>query len=383
MVAKPETIDRADAGGDIAPELAELRDAIDAIDRELLAKLNQRAERVQEVGELKRRTKSPIYVAGRERDLIERLSASNAGPFPNAGIGPVFREIISATRSLEEIVRVAFLGPEGTFSHEAALKQFGALVDLLPADSLAEVIALSERGKAHFGMVPLENTTEGAVTESYDSLVASDVSICGELRLTVTLHLLSRSEDLASIRKVVSHPNPLGQCRGWLQRHLPGVELMEMASTATAAQLAASDPEVAAVGSAVSAEAYGLRILETGIEDSSGNTTRFVVVGREKPARTGHDLTSVVFTTRKDQSGALYRLLDPFARYGVNLSAIQSRPIKGKPWEYLFFIDVEGHISDDSVAKALEEAAAVSQSHKVLGSYPRAQTLAASRAAEA
>jgi len=375
MVARPEHTDRARAEGDTAPELLELRQAIDAIDLEILAKLNERAERVQEVGALKRRTQSPVYVAGRERDLIAKLHAGNQGPFPNAGIGPVFREIISATRSLEEVVRVAFLGPQGTFSHEAVVRQFGALVELLPATSLREVIALSERGKAHFGMVPLENTTEGAVTESYDSLVASDVSICGELLLEVSQNLLSKSSDLAGIRRVASHPQPLAQCRGWLQRHLPGVEIVETASTATAAQMAAAQTDVASIGSIVSAETYGLRVLERGIEDQSGNTTRFVIVGREKPAPTGNDLTSVVFTTRKDQSGALYRLLDPFARYGVNLSAIQSRPIKGKPWEYLFFLDVEGHVSEERVAKALTEASEVSQSHKVLGSFPRGRPL--------
>lgn len=380
MAARPEQSDPEAAEGEITPELSELRKAIDAIDSEILAKLNQRAERVVEVGALKRRMQSPVYVAGRERDLIQKLAASNGGPFPSEGIGPVFREIISATRSLEEIVRVSFLGPEGTFSHEAVLRQFGAFVELVPADSLREVIALSDRGKAHFGMLPIENTTTGAVTESYDSLVASEVSICGELMLEVSHSLLAQSADLGAIRKVASHPQPLGQCRRWLQKHLPGVEIVETASSASAARLAASQPDVAAVGRVVSAQAYGLRVLEQGIEDQSGNTTRFVIVGHEQPARTGNDLTSVVFTTRKDQSGALYRLLDPFARYGVNLSAIQSRPIMGKPWEYLFFIDVEGHVSDDAVAKALAEAAEVAHSHKVLGSFPRANELGKARA---
>jgi chorismate mutase/prephenate dehydratase len=379
MVARPEQSDSEGAGGDIAPELAELRASIDAIDTQILARLNERAERVLEVGALKRRTQSPVYVAGRERDLVARLAESNAGPFPCEGIAPVFREIISATRSLEEVVRVSFLGPEGTFSHEAVVRQFGALVELVPADSLREVIALSDRRKAHFGMIPLENSTTGAVTESYDSLVASDVSICGELLLEVSHSLLSRSEDLAAIRKVASHPQPLEQCRAWLQKHLPRVEIVEVGSTAKAAELAASQPDVAAVGNVVSAEAHGLHVLEHGIEDQSGNTTRFVIVGREQAAPTGNDLTSVVFTTRKDQSGALYRLLDPFARYGVNLTSIQSRPIKGKPWEYLFFMDVEGHVSDDAVAKALGEAAEIAQSHKVLGSFPRARPLAAVR----
>jgi chorismate mutase/prephenate dehydratase len=221
-------------------------------------------------------------------------------------------------------------------------------------------------------VVPLENTTEGAVTESYDSLVTSDVTICGELLLEIRLNLLSRADATSDIRKIASHPQALGQCRDWLQRNFPGVETVETASTAAAARLAADDSEVAALGSIVSAESYGLRVLERGVEDQSGNTTRFVIVGREAPEPSGDDLTSVVFTARKDQSGALYRLLDPFARVGVNLSAIQSRPIKGKAWEYLFFIDLEGHVSDGVVADALEKAAEIAQSHKVLGSYPRA-----------
>ncbi len=367
---------------DMTADLAELRVAIDAIDREILALLNRRAERVREVGALKARTGAPVYVAGRERDLIGELTASNPGPFPDAGIRPVYREIISATRSLEEIVRVAFLGPEGTFCHEAAVQQFGALVDLVPANTLSDVIELCERGKAHFGVVPIENTTEGAVTECYDALVSSEVSICGELMLEVSLNLLSRAEDLSSIRRIASHPNPLGQSRGWLQRNLPGVETLETPSTTAAAQLAHNDPSVAAIGSLVSAQAYDLRVLERGIEDQSGNTTRFVIVGREVPEPTGHDLTSAVFTTRKDQSGALYRLLEPFSRFGVNLSAIQSRPIKGKPWEYLFFIDVEGHASEEAVAKALAAAGEVAQSHKLLGSFPRGESKSAARMAD-
>lgn len=372
MVARPGQSRSAGAAEDTSAELGELRGAIDVIDREILAKLNERALRVREVGALKARSQAPVYVAGRERDLIADLTASNPGPFPDAGVRPVFREIISATRSLEEVVRVAFLGPEGTFCHEAAVEQFGALVELIAAGSLREVISLAERGKAHFGVVPLENTTEGAVTESYDSLVTSDVTICGELLLEIRLNLLSRADATSGIRKIASHPQALGQCRDWLQRNFPGVETVETASTAAAAQLAAADSEVAALGSIVSAESYGLHVLERGVEDQSGNTTRFVIVGQEAPEPSGDDLTSVVFTARKDQSGALYRLLDPFARVGVNLSAIQSRPIKGKAWEYLFFIDLEGHVSDGVVADALEKAAEIAQSHKVLGSYPRA-----------
>ncbi len=359
-------------GAKVAPELAELREAIDAVDREILDRLNERARLVQAVGELKRQRKAPVYVASRERDLIAALRERNRGPFPDAGIRHVFREIISATRSLEEIARVAFLGPQGTFSHQAAVRQFGALVELLPVHTIREVFERVERGDAHYGVVPVENTTEGAVTETYDSLVESEVTCCGELLLEVTLQLMSKAPDLASVRRLASHPQPLAQCRDWIHRRMPGVETVETASTAAAAEWAARDDTVAAIGSEIAAQTHQLQILESGIEDRRGNSTRFLVIGREPAAPSGDDLTSAVFTVRKDQSGTLYHLLEPFARYGVNLSAIQSRPMKGKPWEYLFFVDMEGHVSDDAVGKALDEAAATAHSHKVLGSYARA-----------
>jgi chorismate mutase/prephenate dehydratase len=358
--------------GEISPELGRLRDAIDVVDREILAKLNERARLVQRVGDLKRTRRAPVYVASRERDLVEALTEVNEGPFPDSGIAHVFREVISATRSLEEIARVAFLGPEGTFSHQAAVRQFGALVELAPAHTIRDVFELVERGDAHYGVVPVENTTEGAVTETYDALVESNLTLCGELLLEVSLDLMSQSASLSGVRRLASHPQPLAQCRDWIHRHLPGIDVIETASTATAAALAAGDPEVAAIGSEVAAQTHGLTILERGIEDRRGNATRFLVIGREPTLPSHDDLTSAVFTVRKDQSGTLYHLLEPFARYGVNLTAIQSRPMKGKPWEYLFFVDMEGHASEDAVGKALDEAAANAHSHKVLGSYPRA-----------
>jgi chorismate mutase/prephenate dehydratase len=356
----------------VSPALARLRAEIDRVDLEILARLNERASLVMQVGEEKRTRRAPVYVAGRERDLIARLTTRNPGPFPDSAIGHVFREIISATRSLEEVVRVAFLGPEGTFSHQAVARQFGAQIDRMPAASMREVFTLTQQGKAHYGVVAVENTTEGAVAETFDALVESELSICGELMLEVTECLLSASGRMQDIRKLASHPQPLGQCRLWIQRHLPGVHLVETASTAAAAQLGAADGSVAAIASEVAADVYGLKVIEREIEDSPGNTTRFLVVGRERPAASGDDITSAVFTVRKDQSGALYRLLEPFARYGVNLNSIQSRPMKGKPWEYLFFVDMQGHAADPSVAKALQEASAVAHSTKLLGSYPRA-----------
>jgi chorismate mutase/prephenate dehydratase len=366
----------AEASGDLAAALSRLRGDIDRIDRELLDCLNRRAELVAEVGKLKAGgRRSPVYVASRERDLVEALIEKNPGPFPNAGLSHVFREIISATRSLEKMVSVAYLGPEGTFSHEAAIRQFGGQIDLIPCKTLAEVFTRTERGETHFGVVPVENTTEGAVTECFDNLVDADVTICGELLVEVKQNLLRKGGGLEGLERVASHPQPLAQCREWLQRRLPDVEIVETSSTATAAQMAMGDPVLAAIGSEIAADAYGLEVVETGIQDMRGNTTRFLVIGSETPAPSGNDLTSVVFTARKNQSGALYRLLESFARYHVNLSSIQSRPMKDKPWEYLFFVDMEGHLDEEAVAKALGDAAALAHSHKILGSYPRAQKL--------
>ncbi|MBW2418227.1 MAG: prephenate dehydratase [Deltaproteobacteria bacterium] len=369
-----ESAPAEEAGGDIAAPLARLRRDVDAVDRELLERLNRRAELVARVGQLKEGgQRSPVYVASRERDLIAALIDANPGPFPNAGISHVFREIISATRSLEKMMSVAYLGPEGTFSHEAVIRQFGGQIDLIPCKTLAEVFTRTERGETHFGVVPVENTTEGAVTECFDNLVDADVTICGELLVEVKQNLLRKGGGLAGLERVASHPQPLAQCREWLQRRLPDVEIVETSSTARAAQLAAGDASLAAIGSEIAADAYGLEVVEAGIEDLRGNTTRFLVIGSETPAPSGKDLTSVVFTARKNQSGALYRLLESFARYDVNLTAVQSRPMKDKPWEYLFFVDMEGHLEDDALAKALEDAAALAHSHKILGSYPRAQ----------
>jgi chorismate mutase/prephenate dehydratase len=356
-----------------ARELEELRARIDAVDRAILEALNERARWVQEVGRLKGRTGAPVFEASRERDIVEGLARQSRGPFPDAGLGPVFREIISATRSLEEPLCVAYMGPEGTFSHLAARRRFGALTSLRALASIGEVFAAVERGKAELGVVPVENTIEGIVTATYDAFPEHRVSICGEILLAVSQNLLSRSGRLADVRRVASGPQPLAQCRGWLDRNLAGAERVETASTAAAARLAAGDASIAAIGSAIAAEVYGLRIVESAIEDRSDNTTRFLVISRDaEPAPSEHDLTSVLFTLRQDEPGALHHLLEPFARFGVNLTSIQLRPLKSKPWEYLFFLDVEGHRSQPEVRSALEGAAQVALSHRVLGSFPRA-----------
>jgi len=371
--ASPEPTPSAPAREQAADaELARLRAEIDRVDRELLARLNERAALGQEVGRVKARAGREVLSAARERDVLAALRAANPGPFPDAAIEPVFREIISATRALERPLRVAYLGPEGTFAHEAARRTFGASVELVAVSPIAEIFAAVERGDVDHGIAPVENTTQGVVTETFDTLATTDVSLCGEMLLRVSYQLLSRSGRLEDVRRVASHPQGLAQCHTWLDRHLPDAERVETSSTAAAARLAADDASVAAVASPVAGETYGLLPAARTIEDRRDNTTRFLLLGRKPAARSGADLTSAVFTVRKAQPGALHRLLEPFARHGVNLTSIQSRPMPGKPFEYLFFLDLEGHRDDPTVQAALADAAAHAHSHRVLGSFPRA-----------
>jgi len=371
-MSQPGEVTSKPAATAVESELARLRVEIDRIDRTLLDALNERARRVQEVGRIKEEAGLEVYSAARERDLLEALRRANPGPFPLEAVETVFREIVSATRSLERRLRVAYLGPEGTFSHLAARKHFGASVELVPTAAIGEVFAAVERDHAELGLVPVENTTEGVVTQTLDAFVDSELHICGEVLLRISQHLLSKSGRIADVKRVASIPQALAQCRLWLERQLPGVERIESASTAAAARLAASDAGVAAIASAAAAEAYGLVTVAAAIEDRRDNTTRFVLLGRQPTAPSGSDLTSAVFTVRKAQAGALHRLLEPFARLGVNLTSIQSRPMPGKPFEYLFYLDLEGHRDDPRVASALAEAAAQAHSHRVLGSFPRA-----------
>jgi chorismate mutase/prephenate dehydratase len=368
---QPSTARPERSGGD-ADELERLRTAIDAVDRELLACLNERARLVEEVGRVKRQSGGAIYEPSREARIVDALRRANTGPFPDAGIAPVYREIISAMRSLEGALQVAYFGPEGTFTHQAAREHFGAQAQLIPLPSIRDVFAAVEGAKQTLAVVPVENTTEGVVTQTLDCLAEFDVTICAEMVLRISQALLSRSGRLEDVRAVASHPQPLAQCRRWLDRSLPSAERIETASTAAAAQRAADDASTAAVGSVAAADVYGLVPIATGIEDRRDNSTRFLVIGRQWPAASGNDLTSAVFTIRKDRPGGLHELVSPFASAGVNLTSIQLRPIPGKPWEYLFFIDMEGHKSDPRVSGALEAASRVAHSSRVLGSFPRA-----------
>jgi len=352
--------------------LKQVRDAIDAIDMQLVERLNERARLVAEGGRIKQETGAAIFQPEREAEVVRRVVKASRGPLPNSSMEAIYREIMSASFALEKGLTIAYLGPVATWSHQAAREKFGASVEYAAQSSIAEVFNVVARSKADYGVVPIENSTEGAVTQTLDAFVDTELTLCGEVVLRISYHLLSRSGRIDDVKRVVSHPQGLAQCRGWLDAHLPSAERNESASTAAAARLAAEDGGVAAIASAIAAEAYGLRTIESSIEDRRDNTTRFLLIGRTPPAPSGSDLTCAVFTVRKDESGALYKLLEPFAREGVNLTAIQARPIKGKPWEYLFYLDVEGHPSEEPVGRALADAASRAHSHKILGSFPRA-----------
>ncbi len=355
-------------------DLAALRRAIDAVDDQLLDLLNRRAALAAEVGRRKAALapEAPFHAPRREREVLGRLAAANPGPFPAAAVRTVFQEIMSACLSLEKPLRVAFLGPEGTFTHLAARHQFGGSGQALPQGTIQAVFQAVARGAADYGVVPVENATEGAVDSTLDAFLDSPLRICAEILLPVDQALLMRPElDLGAVRRVYSHPQALGQCRRWLEAHLPGADRIEAPSTSEAARLAREDAEGAAVASELAADLFGLKVAEARIQDLAANATRFLVLGREDAEPTGRDRTSLL-ALAPDGPGALLRLLEPLARHGLNLSRIQSRPTRRRLWEYAFFLDVEGHAADAALREALADLRAASVSLKVLGSYPRA-----------
>ncbi len=352
--------------------LPDLRQAIDSLDDELLRLLNERARLVQEVGAIKTSLKQPFYVPDRERQILERLQAANSGPFPTEALRPVFSEIISACLSLEKPLRVAFLGPEATFTHMAARGRFGLSARYVPAATIAGVFAEIDKGLADLGVVPIENSTEGVVNSTLDMLIDSELTITAEITMQVSQCLLTRSGTLDGVQKVYSHPQALGQCRRWLSANLPNVAQIEVASTALAARLTRDDPVAAAVASELAGQLYDLKIAKRKIEDEVRNVTRFLVIGRQPPPATGKDKTSILFSV-KDAAGILFRVLQPLADAGINLSRIESRPSRKRLWDYVFFIDVDGHVSEPKVQAALDALKARCEFVKVLGSYPRAE----------
>ncbi len=352
--------------------LAGLRRRIDAIDDQILELLNRRAELVIAVGKAKQGGTGDFYVPSREQAIYARLLAAHHGPFPEEGVRRVFREIISASLSLEQPLKVAFLGPQGTFTHVAAMQQFGFSAQLVPVKSIPSIFEEVGRGRANYGVVPVENSNEGVVSHTLDMFMKSELKIIAEVLIEVSHDLLNRTGRIEDIRKVVSHPQALAQCRGWLEENLPEIPLVDIGSTTQAAQQAAEDESVAAIASEAAAGLYGLRAVKQRIEDNPNNFTRFLVVGQQMPEPGGNDKTSIMFSVR-DEPGILYRMLEPFSKRGLNLSKIESRPMKGRAWEYIFFLDMEGHIRDAEVAAAIEELNGYCQFLKVLGSYPKAR----------
>jgi chorismate mutase/prephenate dehydratase len=371
MAKDPNANDAASPSGD-TQKLAAIRAEIDAADDAILRLLNQRAGLVATVADLKTALQVPFYVPSRERQIAERLSARNPGPFPTDAIRAVFQEIFSACLSLEKKVRVAYLGPEGTFSHQAVKRQFGLSARATPMGTIPAVFDEVERGNADFGVVPVENTTEGIVHHTLDSFMESDLKVSAEIALEVNMCLLARAgAELGQIERVYSIPIALGQCRRWLATNLPRATLVEARSTADAARQAHDDARGAAVASEMAAKLYDLHVLRRKIEDLTHNMTRFLLLGRQQAEPTGRDKTSVLLVTR-DEPGILFRTLGAFAQRGLNMTKIESRPSRRAPWEYVFFVDVDGHERDAGVAAALAEVRAACESVKVLGSYPKA-----------
>lgn len=355
-------------------DIDKLRREIDAVDDELVAALNRRAALAQKIGALK--AGAPAYRPERESQVLRRVARADSGPLPAEGRVCIFREIISACRALEERLRVAYLGPAGTFSEMAVLEQFGRSVEAIASASIDEAFRAAETGAAQFAVVPVENSTEGAVGRSLDLLLTTRLKICAEIALRVRQNLMRKGRGpksgLRGVKRVYSHQQSLGQCQRWLAQNLPGAERIAVASNAEAARLASREKAACAIGPKLAAARYGLEVIAPDIEDESNNRTRFVVLGDLEPGPSGRDGTSIVMSA-PNRPGAVHALLEPFARHGVNLTSIQARPLKGAPWEYVFFVDLEGHKSEPRVRQAFEEAGRVANSFRVLGSFPRAR----------
>lgn len=356
---------------DTEKELKQLREGIDALDADLLRIINERAKIAQRIGAVKQ---GPIYRPEREAQVLRRVAESNPGPLSAEAAQRIVREVMSACLSLEKPLTIAYLGPAGTYSEAAARKHFGGAPTFLPCASIDDVFRSVEAGNAQYGVAPVENSTEGAIGRSLDLLLSSPLMICGEINLPIHHALMGHATALEKVARVYSHAQSLAQCHEWLNRQLPGVPRVAVASNAEAARLAALETDAAAVAGEVAAELYGLSILAANIEDDPGNTTRFVVIAEHDAGPSGSDRTSLVCSA-KNQPGAVYRLLAPLAEQGVSMTRFESRParsLSGSRWEYVFYIDIEGHQDEPAVASALAELENRAGFVKRLGSYPKA-----------
>jgi chorismate mutase/prephenate dehydratase len=350
-------------------QLQPLRAAIDQVDRKLVELLNERARLALEVGHVKRTGNAPVYRPDREAEVLRKVAALNAGPLAEAALTGIYREVISACRALERPLKVAYLGPPGTFSELAMIKQFGSGVGGEPAVSIDEVFRAAETGAVDFAVVPVENSTEGAVSRSLDLLLLTPLKIMAEVSVPVRHHLLTLSGTLEGVTRIVTHPQSLGQCIGWLNQHVPNLERQTVASNAEAARIAAHDPTAAAIAGENAASLYGLAVAAGHIQDDPQNRTRFAVLGRQEVGPTGRDKTSLILSV-PNRAGAVYHMLTPLAQHGVSMTRFESRPAKMGTWEYYFYVDIEGHERDPRVAAALEALRGVCAFYKSLGSYP-------------
>lgn len=346
------------------------RKQIDSLDRQIVTLLHSRAENAKKIAGLKNSASMEIYDPAREAAVLEKLKKVKKGPFPAKGIEGVYNEIFSVSRFLQRRISVAYLGPVATYSHLAAVKRFGKMTDYAPVGTIKEVFSEVEKGNADYGCVPIENSTEGAVNYTYDMFADSDLKICSEVLLKIDHCLLSKENKLSSVKTLFIHPQTLGQCREWIESNIPEAAIKEVSSNSRAAMEASRVKNSAAIASELAAEIYGLKVLAKSVQDMADNYTRFFIIGKSFSKRTGKDRTSIMVSI-KDKPGALYRLLQPFDNFHVNLSNIESRPSKKKAWDYLFFVDVEGYAEDKNVKDALEAVAREAGSVKVLGSYPR------------
>lgn len=353
--------------------LEELRKKIDAIDEKLVELINERAKIVVEIGKLKQAESTPIYSPDREKMVLEKIASINKGPLPDKTLAAIWREIMSGSFFLERPLRIGYLGPEGSFSHNAAILKFGQSVDY---EALADIRAVFEevsKGHCDFGIVPVENSAGGGVRESLDGFIETDVMVCGEVNMAIHHNLMANCP-MAEIQKIYSQPEIFAQCRNWLAATFKDAKTIPVASSSRAAQLAATEPGAAAIASAIAAEIYGLKILCQDIEDVSSNITRFLILSKQDALPTGDDKTIILFSTAH-RTGALVDVLNVFKEYNINMTNIGSRPNKKRQWEYYFFVDFLGHRLDDNVAKALAEAKKHCLQLSVLGSFPRSTTV--------
>ncbi len=348
--------------------IKKIRERIDAFDDRILELLNERARLAQEIGGAKRGAK---YRPEREAQILRRLAAANGGPLPPAAVARVYTEIMSACRALEDGISVAYLGPQGTFSEEAARRRFGGQAALQPCASIDEVFREVESGHSGYGVVPVENTTEGSIGRTHDLLLATPLKICGEVLLPVHQCIMSKSGKPGAVKKIYSHSQSLAQCHEWLNQHFPAARRTPVVSNAEAARMAAKDAAAAAIASSTAATVYKLKLIASNIEDEPQNTTRFVVIAAHDAGPSGRDKTSLVLSTR-NLPGAIHALLTPLAKHGVSMTRLESRPARTARWEYVFYVDIEGHQQDANVALALKEIGAQAAFMKNLGSYPSA-----------